>query len=117
MNNTMNYKGFTAKIEFSADDKVFVGRLVGIDDIVMFEAETVEELNRAFEEAVDFHIEVCEKHGKKARKSYSGKVLFRLPDKLHAEIAEAATRRGKSINEWGREVFETAVKNEMAVKK
>ena len=106
----MNYKGFTAKIEFSADDNVFVGRLVGIDDIVMFEAETVEGLNTAFQEAVDFHIEVCEKKGKKSKKSYSGKLLFRLPDKLHAEIAEAATREGKSINEWGREVFETAVK-------
>ncbi len=45
MNNLMNYKGFTAKIEFSADDNVFVGRLIGIDDIVMFEAETVEGLN------------------------------------------------------------------------
>ena len=106
----MNYKGFPAKIEFSADDKVFVGRLIGIDDIVMFEAETVEGLNSAFQEAVDFHIEVCKKHGKKAKKSYSGKVLFRLPDKLHAESAEAAMRHGKSINEWGREVFEMAVK-------
>ena len=106
----MNYKGFTAKIEFSADDKVFVGRLIGIKDIVMFEAETVEGLNKALQEAVDFHIEICERDGKKSKKSYSGKVLFRLPDKLHAEIAEAATREGKSINEWGREVFEMAVK-------
>lgn len=106
----MNYNGFTAKIEFSADDNVFVGRLIGIDDVVMFEAETVEGLNKALQEAVDFHIEVCEKAGKKSKKSYSGKLLFRLPDKLHAEIAEAATREGKSINEWGREVFEMAVK-------
>lgn len=113
----MNYKGFTAKIEFSADDNIFVGRLVGIDDIVMFEAETVEGLNKALQEMVDFHIELCEKEDKKSKKSYSGKLLFRLPDKLHAEIAKAATRRGKSINEWGREVFETAVKNEMAVEK
>ncbi len=110
MNNTLTYKGFTAKIEFSAEDNLFVGRLIGIDDIVMFDAETVEGLNSAFQEAVDFHIEVCEKTGKKVKKSYSGKLLFRLPDKLHAEIAEAAARRGKSINEWGKEVFEMAVK-------
>ena len=110
MNNLMNYKGFTAKIEFSADDNLFVGRLIGIDDIVMFEAETVEGLNNALHEAVDFHIEVCAKTGKKVKKSYSGKLLFRLPDKLHAAIAEAAARRGKSINEWGKEIFEMAVK-------
>lgn len=110
MNNILSYKGFTAKIEFSADDNVFVGRLIGIDDIVMFEAETVKGLNKAMREAVDFHIEVCEREGKKSKKSYSGKLLFRLPDKLHAEIAEAATREGKSINEWGKKVFEMAVK-------
>ncbi len=106
----MNYKGFTARVEFSADDNVFVGRLIGIDDIVMFEGENVDELKNAFQEAVDFHIEVCEKTGQKLKKNYSGKMLFRLPNHLHADIAEAAARRGKSINEWGREVFEMAIK-------
>ena len=110
MNNLMNYKGFTARVEFSSDDNVFVGRLTGIDDIVMFEGENVDELKIAFQEAVDFHIEVCEKTGKSAKKNYSGKLLFRLPNKLHEEIAAAASRRGKSINEWGREIFELAVK-------
>lgn len=106
----MNYRGFTAKIEFSADDNVFFGRLLGTKDIVAFHGETVEELKDSMRESVDFYIEVCEREGKKMQKSYSGKVMFRLPDKLHAEIAEAATRHGKSINEWGKEVFETAVK-------
>jgi predicted HicB family RNase H-like nuclease len=117
MNNTLTYKGFTAKVEFSADDNVFFGRLLGMTDIVTFHGETVEELKDSMRETVDFYVETCEKEGKKSKKSYSGKLLFRLPDKLHAEIAEAATRKGKSINEWGREVFETALKNEMAVKK
>ena len=117
MNNTLSYKGFTAGIEFSADDNIFFGRLLGTTDIVAFHGESVQELQDSMRETVDFHIEVCEKIGKKTRKSYSGKVLFRLPDKLLAEIAEAANRHGKSINEWGREVFETALKNEMAVKK
>lgn len=110
MNNKLTYKGFTAKIEFSADDNVFFGRLLGTKDIVGFHGETVEELKDAMRQSVDFYIETCEKEGRQSQKSYSGKVLFRLPDKLHAEIAEAATREGKSINEWGREVFEMAVK-------
>jgi predicted HicB family RNase H-like nuclease len=110
MNNTLSHRGFTAKIEFSADDNVFFGRLLGIDDIVTFHGETVEELKDSMRESVDFYIELCERDGKNSKKSYSGKVLFRLPNKLHAEIAEAATRHGKSINEWGKEVFEMAVK-------
>ena len=111
MNSLMNYKGFTAKIEFSADDNVFVGRLIEIDDIVMFEAETVDGLKTAFEEAVDFHIEVCEKQSKETKKKYSGNLRFQLPAELHARIAEAAANKGVSINEFGKEVFESAISN------
>jgi len=64
MNDLMSYKGFTARIEFS-DDNVFVRRLIGIEDIVVFDGETVDELRKRFREAVDFHIEVCEKTDKK----------------------------------------------------
>jgi len=109
MDNALKYKGYTARVEFSADDEVFVGRVLGIDDIVIFHGETVAELQKEFHDSIDFYIEVCAKEDKKPRKSYSGKVLFRLPTDLHAKIANAAHKRGKSINEWGREVLETAV--------
>lgn len=108
--NNLEYKGFKAKVEFSADDDVFFGRLIGIRDIVTFEGQTVEQLKESFKEAVDFHIEVCEKTGEELRKHYSGKVFLRLPSELHARIAETAEASGKSINEWGKDVLEKAVK-------
>jgi len=110
MNNTLNYNGFTAKVEFSADDNAFFGRILGVDEIVTFHAETVEELKSSMKESVDFYIEVCERKGKTIKKNYSGKLLFRLPTELHARIAETAAKRGKSINEFGKEIFEAAIK-------
>lgn len=110
MNDLMEYKGFKARVEYSADDEVFFGKLLGIEDIVTFEGKTVRELKKDMKEAVDFHIEICEKQSKPAKKPYSGKVLFRLPSDLHAKIAETAARKGKSINEWGKEILESAVK-------
>lgn len=109
MNSTLKYKGFTAKIEFSADDGVFVGRVLGIDDMIIFHGKSVAELKKEFKDSIEFHLEVCEKEAKRAKKSYSGKVLLRLPAELHARISEIAASRGKSINEWGKEVLETAV--------
>ncbi len=109
MNNTLRYKGFTAKIEFSADDALFVGRVMGIDDIIGFHGETVAELKKEFKESIEFYLEVCAKEEKNAKKTYSGKLLFRLPSELHAKVADAAVRKGKSINEWGKEVLEAAV--------
>lgn len=111
MNNTISYKGFTAKVEFSADDNVFFGRILGIDDIVTFHGETVKELKSSMKETIDFYLDVCKKTGKKAKKNYSGKVMLRLPGQLHAKIAEVAESSGKSINEWGKEVLESAVKS------
>ncbi len=110
MSDLMEYKGFKARVEYSADDEVFFGRLLGIEDTVTFEGKTVRELKKDMKEAVDFHIEICEKQSKPVKKPYSGKVLFRLPSDLHAKIAETAARKGKSINEWGKEILESAVK-------
>jgi predicted HicB family RNase H-like nuclease len=111
MNNILNYKGHKAKIEFSADDNVFVGRLLGVNDIVVFDAETVEGLKDSMRQSVDFYIEACKKAGKESKKNFSGKILLRLPNALHEKIAETAARHNKSINEWGKEIFESAVKS------
>ena len=97
MNNTLEYKGFRSKIEYSADDNLFVGRLIGIKDIVTFHGETVAELKQEMEATVDFYIDVCEKAGTELKKQYSGKVMLRLPNQLHEKIAEAAASAGKKI--------------------
>lgn len=110
MDNILKYKGFSAKIEFSADDNVFFGRVLGIDDIVTFHADNTRDLNNEMKETVDFYLKVCEKEGKPPKKDYSGKLLFRFSNELHAKIAEAAASRKKSINEFGKEVFETVLK-------
>jgi predicted HicB family RNase H-like nuclease len=110
MNNTLSYKGFTATIEFSGDDEVFVGRVLGINDVIVFHGKNVAELRRELKESIDFYLEVCERENKKAEKQYSGKVFLRLPADLHARIAKAAASKGKSLNEWGREILESAVK-------
>lgn len=57
---------------------------------------------------INFYFEVCEKEGKQPKKKYNEKVLFRFPGKLHARIAKRSEIEGKSINEFGKEVFEKA---------
>ena len=39
--NTMIYKGYAARIEYSEEDGCFVGDLAGIRDIVGFDGKTV----------------------------------------------------------------------------
>ena len=109
MTNTLTYKGYAARVEFDAEDRVFFGRIAGIDDIVSFHGETVEELVRAFEEAVDDYLYTCEKAGRSPQKPYSGKILLRVPPDLHAKAAMAADAEGKSLNAWAAEQLKRAV--------
>jgi predicted HicB family RNase H-like nuclease len=107
--NAMTYKGYAAMVEFDAEDRVFTGRLLGIEDIVAFHGSSVDELEAAFHEAVDHYLEVSERTGRKAQKPYSGKLLLRIGPDLHAKVATAAEVAGKSINQWATETLGRAM--------
>lgn len=106
--SVMMHKGYAARIEFDADDHVFVGRLAGITDIVTFHGVTVEELETAFKEAVDHYLAVSDKTGIPPQKPYSGKLMLRVPPEVHAHAAMMAEARGKSLNQWAAEVLANA---------
>ncbi len=42
--NIMKYNRYIARIEYDEEDRIFVGRLAGIEDIVSFHGATVDEL-------------------------------------------------------------------------
>jgi|AntRauTorcE11898_2_1112593.scaffolds.fasta_scaffold13297_3 predicted HicB family RNase H-like nuclease len=108
MTNTMNYKGYAARIEYDDEDGIFTGRIAGIRDGVGFHANTVEGLREAFHEAVEDYIESCAKIGKEPQKTYSGQVMFRVSPEVHRKAAMAAELSGKSLNQWAEEVLDRA---------
>ena len=107
--NTMTYKGFAARVEYSEEDGCFVGHVAGIRDVVGFHGESVDELRSAFEEAVDDYVETCRKLGREPNHPYSGQFRLRLAPELHARAAMAAESRGKSLNAWVTEAIEKGV--------
>lgn len=108
MNNTLTYKGFVARVEFSAEDSAFVGRIAGINDIIGFHAESVPDLTSAFHEAVDDYIETCAQIGKAPEKAFSGKLMVRIDPEVHAQAAREAELAGKSLAQWTEDVLRNA---------
>jgi len=106
---TMKHKGYSARIEYSDEDSCFVGHIAGIRDVIGFHGEAVSELKAAFKEAVDDYLETCKKVGKQPQKPYSGKLMLRIPPKVHAAVAQAAEVSGKSINQWAADLLDQAV--------
>ncbi|MEG1942854.1 MAG: hypothetical protein RR049_03485 [Angelakisella sp.] len=60
----MVYKGYTAKIEFCAEDNILFATIQGISDTVTCEGESITEIEKAFEEAVDGYLDMCLRYGK-----------------------------------------------------
>lgn len=106
--STMTYKNYAAHIEYSDEDKCFIGRIAGIHDVVGFHGETVTELHAAFEEAVDDYVATCKKAGKSPQKPYSGRIMLRISPEVHARAAMMAEAHGKSLNAWSEEVLARA---------
>ena len=106
--NTMQYKGYAARIEYSDEDDCFVGHIAGINDIIGFHGNSVAELHTAFKEAVDDYLKTCKKAGKPPQKPYSGHIMLRVPPEIHAKVAITAESQGKSLNSWVTELLNKA---------
>jgi predicted HicB family RNase H-like nuclease len=58
MSQLMSYRDCFGSVRYSDEDRVFHGRLESVRDLVTYEGESMEELRRAFEEAVDDYLEL-----------------------------------------------------------
>ena len=104
----MDYKGYTARVEFDDDAGVFHGEILNLRDVVTFEGRTVAELRRAFRESVDDYLEFCQSRNEAPEKPYSGRFMVRVDPGLHKSIATRAMLSHKSLNSWVQEVLEHA---------
>jgi predicted HicB family RNase H-like nuclease len=107
--NAMTYKGYTTKIEYSSEDDCLIGHILGIQDIVGFHGDSVEEARQAFEETVDDYLDICVQMGKKPQKPFSGKILLRVQPEDHALLAMKAQMEGKSVNSMLAEAVKTII--------
>ncbi len=109
----MEYKGYHAAVEFDGEDGILVGRLLGINDVVGFHAESVGEMATAFHTAVDDYLDACARVGKTPDKVYSGQLMVRVDPAVHAQAAKAAEMTGKSLAQWAEEHLRSAAQSDI----
>ncbi|GAB1391137.1 MAG: hypothetical protein AMXMBFR78_28690 [Rubrivivax sp.] len=100
MINSMSYKGYTASMVFDAEDKVIVGRVQDIDDIISFHGESVSEFEANFHAGIEDYLAASKELGSAPEKPASGKVMLRIAPEVHAAALKAAARSGTSLNKW-----------------
>ncbi len=72
MNNTIQYKGYIGSVEFSEEDGLFFGKVMGVRSLISYEGETAKELIADFHGAVDDYLKMCEAEHRTPEVAYSG---------------------------------------------
>lgn len=110
MKNTMTYKGYTASMIFDTEDKIIVGRVLDIDDIVAFHGESVADFESNFQTVVDDYIAASMALGSQPEKPASGKLMLRIAPTVHAAALKAAAQSGTSLNKWAEQAIGIAAR-------
>lgn len=98
VNNNLHYKDYIGNVEFSEEDAIFHGKVVGIKSLISFEGDSVSAIIKDFHNAVDEYLDFCTQNGKKPEKPYKGSFNVRVGAELHRRAALVASERGVSLN-------------------
>lgn len=96
---TLSYKDYLAKIEFSVEDMLIIGQVIGLSDSLYFHAQSADQIEDMFHQCVDNYLTFCTEVGKEPEKSYKGSFNVRLTEDLHRRADFEAARRGISLNQ------------------
>ncbi len=100
MNNILKYKGFYGTVEYSADDNILFGKVIGINGLISYEGKSVDELRTDFEESVDDYIEMCAEKNIKPEKLYKGSFNVRISPELHRQAVIISSAEHISLNQF-----------------
>lgn len=112
MNNILDHKGYSGSVEFSAEDQVFFGKVLGIRDVVTFEGKSVHEITKSFRTAVDDYIKSCKESGKDPDVAFKGSFNVRIKPAIHRLISQRAQAAKISLNRYVESILEKEVLGE-----
>jgi predicted HicB family RNase H-like nuclease len=104
----LKYKGYTGHAEFDDEAELFHGEVLDLRDVITFQGTSVEELEKEFRNSVDDYLEFCEERGEEPDRTFSGRLMLRLPPNVHRDVYVRARQEGKSLNQWIAEKLEQA---------
>ncbi len=107
MNNVMEYKGYVGSVEFSEEDGLFFGKVLGIRSLISYEGTNAKELVTDFHNAVDDYLALCEEEGTTPETAYKGSLNVRFKNSdIHRRAAIYAIMHEQSLNSFIEEAVE-----------
>lgn len=96
----LEYKGYTGSIEYSKEDDLLYGKVLGIRGLISYEGKTGKELEEDFKEAIDAYLTDCKDKGITPEKPFKGSFNVRVSAELHQKAALLAMEEKMSLNNF-----------------
>lgn len=111
----LSHKGYLGSVEMSLEDNCLFGEVLFVNDLVNYEGATVEELQKAFVEAIDHYLARCAEEGLTPDKPFSGTFNVRFAPEIHKSACLKAALCGVSLNEFVKSAVLQALAEEKTV--
>jgi predicted HicB family RNase H-like nuclease len=98
MSETMQHKGYNGSVEYSAEDRLLHGRLLGIGDMVIYDGADVDTIETNFRGAVEEYLAFCKAEGKTPDVPFKGSFNVRISQDLHQRAALYAEEHDLKLN-------------------
>lgn len=108
----LEYKGYTGNIEYSKEDDLLYGKVLGIGGLISYEGKTGKELENDFKEAIDTYLNDCKSEGVQPEKPFKGSFNVRISSKLHQKAALLAMEEKMSLNHFVEESIRERIMKE-----
>jgi len=96
----LEYKGYTGTIEYSKEDELLFGKVMGIRGLLLYEGASGTELESDFKGVIDDYLEDCKAADMQPEKPFKGSFNVRIPSDLHRAAALEAMKSNTSLNSF-----------------
>ena len=94
----LEYKNYMGSIEYSKEDDLLFGKVLGINSLISYEGKTGQELENDFREAIDAYLTDCAQEGIIPEKPFKGSFNVRISPELHQKAALLAMEEKTTLN-------------------
>lgn len=102
----LKYKEYIGSVEYSEEDKILYGKVLGIRGLISYEGQTIDELEKDFIEGIEQYLSVCDEENIKPQKSYSGAFNIRISSDMHGLAVLKAKEMGINLNTFVKSAIE-----------
>ncbi len=107
---SLQYNDYIGSIEYNKEDNLFYGKVLYLNDTILFEGETIKKLIKDFEAGVDHYLDVCKAEGVEPNKPMSGVFNVRTTPEYHYKLSMISKREKLSLNRIVNEAIQFYIK-------